>query len=103
MVRRPTRVLRFRARVALRRTLSASSLDNPANLELPATEYTGLSLHLARDLHLEGLGGAGIDAAMMRGNDGMRSQVRLRVMALGQADDLMEQGLMPATKATQHL
>jgi hypothetical protein len=54
-------------------------------------------------LHVEGLSGAGIDAAMMRGNDGMRSQVWLRVMALGQADDLMEQGLMPATKATQHL
>jgi hypothetical protein len=79
------------------------SLDNLANLELPATEYLGFSQHLARDLHLEGLSGAGIDTAMMRGNDGMRSQVWLCVMSLRQADDLMEQGLMPATEATQHL
>jgi hypothetical protein len=103
MVRRATCVLRFGARVAQRRTLGASSLDYLANLELPATEYLGFSLRLARDLHLEGVSGAGIDTPMMRGNDGMGAQVWPRVMALRQADDPMEQGLVPATKATQHL
>jgi len=34
----PTRALRVGARVALRRTLGASSLDNLANLELPAAK-----------------------------------------------------------------
>jgi hypothetical protein len=74
--------LRFGAMVALRRTLGASSLNHFANLELPAAEYSGFSLHLARDLHLEGLSGAGIDATLMRGDCRMRSQVWLRVMPL---------------------
>jgi len=98
----PTRALRVGARVALRRTLGASSLDNLANLELPATEYLGFSLHLAPDLHLEGLSGVWIDAVVMRGNCRMGSQIWLRVMALRQTDDLMEQDLVPATKEIQH-
>jgi hypothetical protein len=89
--------------LALRRTLGALSLDNLANLELPATQYPGFSLHLARDLQLEGLRRAGIDAAIMCGNYWMRSQVWMCVMALRQTDDLMKQDLVPATKATQHL
>lgn len=95
--------LRFGAMVAPRRTLGASSVDNLANLELPTAEYSGFSPHLARDLHLERLSSAGIDATMMRGDYRMRSQVWLRMMPLRQSDDLMEQGLVPATKTTQHL
>jgi hypothetical protein len=78
-------------------------LDNLANLELPATEYPRFALHLTPDLHLEGLRGVWIGAAMMRGNDGMGAQVWLRVMSLRQTDDLMKQGLVPATKEIQHL
>jgi hypothetical protein len=69
-------------RAALRRPLGASSRDTLANLELPAAEYLRVSPHLARDLHLEGLSGVWIDAAMMRGNNWMRSQVWRCVMAL---------------------
>jgi hypothetical protein len=99
----PSLSLRFGAGRALRRTLGASSLNNLANLELPATQYPGFSLHLACDLHLEGLSSEGIDAAMMRGNYWMRSQVWLCVMALRQTDDLTKQDLVPATKTAQHL
>jgi hypothetical protein len=99
----PGRALRFGARLALRRSLGVLTLKGLANLELPATEYLGISLHLAPDLHLEGLSGVWIDAAMMRRNCWMGSQIWLCVMALRQTDDLMEQDLVPATKATQHL
>jgi hypothetical protein len=70
---------------------------------LPATEYLGFALHLTPDLHLEGLSGVWIDAAMMRGDDWMGAQVWLRVMSLRQTYDLMKQGLVPATKEIQHL
>lgn len=78
-------------------------LKNLANLELPATEYLGFSLHLAPGLHLEGLRGVWIDAAVMRRNCWMGSQIWLRVMALRQTDDLMEQDLVPVMKTVQHL
>jgi hypothetical protein len=78
-------------------------LKNLANLELPATEYLGFSLHLAPGLHLEGLSGVWIDAAVICRNCWMGSQVWLGVMALRQTDDPMEQDLMPTTKTTQHL
>jgi hypothetical protein len=100
---RQTVALGLRARLALRRILGVLSLHDLANLELPAAEEAGFSLHLACDLYLEGVSGAWISPAVMRGNDRMRSQVRLRVMALRQTEDLMEQDLVPATQTVQHL
>jgi hypothetical protein len=49
------------------------------------------------------LSGVWISAAMMRGNDGMGAQVWLRVMSLRQTNDLMKQGLVPATNKIEHL
>ena len=69
-----------------------------ANLELPAFEYSGLALQLALELFLETLGGVWIGVAMVSRDHGVRTQVRLRVIAIGQTKDLMQQDPMPTTE-----
>ena len=89
--------LRFGVGFVLRHLVGALALDDLANLELPAPEYSWLALHLAFALRPKTHGGVWIDAAVMRWNYWMRSQVWLCVVALRQTDDLMEQDLVPAT------
>ena len=74
-----------------------------ANLELPAFEYSGLALQLALELYLETLGRVWIGVAMVSRDRGVRTKVRLRVIAIGQTEDPMQQDLMPATEVAQHL
>jgi hypothetical protein len=49
-------------------------------------------------LHAETLRGVWIGAAVMRRNHGVRTQVRLAVIAVRQTEDLMQQDPMPATQ-----